>query len=388
MRILHLTVSIANEAGGVARTVQDTSKSLAQEGLTVEILTHRSGTLDLPWKDSPPPGLTLTMTKAACYERFVSAEMKRILPERIKACDILHVHGMWQTLNNRATSIARKLRKPYVCSIHGMLDPWSMSQRRRRKLLYYHLFEKSRLEHAAAIHFTAEDELRKAIEWVPAGVPTPVIPVIMNLAMFMELPERGAGYRYFPQVPANVPWVLFLSRIHAKKGLEYLIEAMVRLPAGLGSAQLVVAGTGEPGYVESLKALAKRLGIEARVHFVGLVQGATKTALYRTADVLAIPTSQENFGLIFPEALACETAVMLTTGVDIHREILAAGAGYLIRQDAADIAEKLTAALGDRPANRQRGEAGRRWVLANLAPATIAKRWRGVYESILAGTLK
>lgn len=388
MRILHLTSSIGTEAGGVALTVLDTCKALALEGITVELLTHNIGTIDLPWKDNPPPSLTLTLAAAPASDRFSSAEMKRLLPERIKACDLLHVHGMWQMLNNRAASIARKLGKPYVCSIHGMLDPWSMSQRRGRKLLYYHLFEKKRLKQAAAMHFTAEGELKKAVQWVPSGVPTLVVPIIFNLALYLELPERDAAYRYFPQLPGNVPWVLFLSRLHEKKGLEYLINAMIQLPASLANAQLIVAGTGEPGYIESLKTLTRQLKIESRVHFVGMVQGAAKAALYRTADVLAVPTSQENFGLIFPEALACETAVMLTVGVDIHREILDSGAGYLIRQNASDIAEKLTEALSDRPANRRRGAAGRRWVLDTLQPTAIAKRWASIYESILARTLQ
>jgi len=383
MRILHITPTISTEAGGVARSVQDTSKALALEGLDVEILTQNLGYIDLAWKDNPPPNLRLTLCPGVPNRRLYSSELKRLLPERIANCDVVHFHGMWLLLNVRAAKIARELGKPYVCSIRGMLDPWSMKQRGTRKRLFYKLWEKKRLAMAGAIHFTAEDELKKAQEWVPAGVRTVVVPNVINLELYMELPGREVGRGLFPQVPADGPWVLFLSRIHEKKGLNFLIEAIKKLPERLAKTQLIIAGSGEDAYVASLKAQAEKLGIAGRVHFVGMVGGAKKAALYRTAEVLAIPTSQENFGLVFPEALACETPVMLTEGVDIHREILAAGGGYLIGQDVAGIVGQLVEALDHPEENHRKGEAGRRWVLENLQPSAIAKQWRRIYGEVL-----
>jgi len=385
MRILHITGSIATEAGGVARSVQDTSKALAEAGLEVEILAHKTGHIDLPWKDQPPERLALTLVEPASSGRLASPDMKRMIRERLEACDVLHLHGMWEMLNNYAAEWARVLRKPYVCSIRGMLDPWSMRQRPHRKKFFYRVFENRRLSLASAIHFTAEDELRKAREWVPAGVRTVVVPNIINLGLFIDLPERQAGRERFPQVPGAGPWVLFLSRIHEKKGLDRLIQAFAQLPAELATAQLIIAGTGDDAYIAALKNLARESGIETRVHFVGMIQGKAKAELYRTCEVLAIPTSQENFGLVFPEALACETPVMLTEGVDIHREILGAGAGYLITQEPAQIAATLIEALTHPAENRQRGAAGRRWVLENLQPAAIARQWCAIYASLAAG---
>jgi glycosyltransferase involved in cell wall biosynthesis len=113
-----------------------------------------------------------------------------------------------------------------------------------------------------------------------------------------------------------------------------------------------------------------------------VVKGEKKVALLRRADMMVIPTSQENFGLVFPEALCCETPVLLTEGVDIHREILEAGGGLLIRRDAADIARQVEALLQDQGDARRRGQAGRAWVYRTLEPSLIARQWIETYERI------
>jgi glycosyltransferase involved in cell wall biosynthesis len=194
------------------------------------------------------------------------------------------------------------------------------------------------------------------------------------------LPEREAAHGFFPGIPDDRPWILFLSRIHEKKGLDILIDAVASLRDN--TAQLVIAGTGDEGYVQAMRDRVQQNGIAERTHFVGVVRGAAKAALYRRAAMLVLPTSQENFGLVFPEALACETPVLLTEGVDIHEELVRAGAGELIRREAGDVAEKMDGLLADPEAARRRGEAGRRWVLETLEPGAIARRWLEVYRSL------
>ena len=117
---------------------------------------------------------------------------------------------------------------------------------------------------------------------------------------------------------------------------------------------------------------------------MGLVQGLQKTTLLHRADLLALPTSQENFGIVFAEALACQTPVLVTEGVDICQELLSSGGALLIRRDPSDIAEKISALLADPAAARAQGQAGRQWVLANLAPKIIAQQWLEAYHTIAA----
>ncbi len=185
---------------------------------------------------------------------------------------------------------------------------------------------------------------------------------------------------FFSTLPAGNPWILFLSRIHEKKGLDLLIDAVALLPDK--QPHLVIAGDGDAAYVAAMKARAQNAGIGSRTHFVGLVRGAAKTALFRRAAMLALPSSQENFGIVFAEALACETTVLVTQGVDIHEELTASGGALLIRREPADIAEKIMALLADPPAARARGEAGRRWVFSALDPKTITGQWIDAYQGL------
>jgi glycosyltransferase involved in cell wall biosynthesis len=337
---------------------------------------------DFPW-DSTPANLHIALFPATSNDHFASRPLLRHIRQILTAKSaILHLHGLWEPLSASAAKMARRQQVPYVCSIHGMLDPWSVSQGALKKRLYFSLIERRRLAHAAALHFTAQGEADKAAPWTPPAPRRIVIPVLMNLAPFEQLPERSAAHAHFPNIPAEAPWILFLSRIHEKKGLDLLIDAVARLPNK--DAQLVIAGAGDSAYVQSLKNRARHADIAGRTHFVGLVQGLQKTALLHRADLLALPTSQENFGIVFAEALACQTPVLVTEGVDICQELLSSGGALLIRRDPEDIAGRIAALLTDPTAARAKGQAGRQWVFAHLAPQIIAQQWLEAYHAIAA----
>jgi glycosyltransferase involved in cell wall biosynthesis len=384
VRIVHVTSSLAASAGGVARAALDSAYALASEGgpgVEVALLSYDRGPFDFPWGARTPENLRVKLVASEGRDNRATAPMGAALREALAGGGaVLHLHGMWEPLLSTAAGIARRAGIPYVCSVHGMLDPWSVSQRRLKKRVYYQLVEKGRLGRAAALHFTAEGELDKALPWVPEGPERLVIPVIMDLGPFRELPEREAAHGFFPGIAAGSPWVLFLSRIHEKKGLDVLIDAVAKLPRK--DVQMVVAGTGADSYVAAMKARARAAGIGERTHFVGLVRGEQKVALLRRAEMLALPTSQENFGIVFPEALACETPVLLTKDVDIYEAVLKAGAGLLITREAGDVAERIGVLLGDAGAARAKGAAGRRWVLETLEPARIARQWLAAYRGL------
>jgi glycosyltransferase involved in cell wall biosynthesis len=377
VRIVHLCSSLSVEAGGVSRAVIDAAMVLTQHGVRIDLVSFKRGTLDFPWGDRLPENLTLTFLAPSA---LASAELKAHLAAALPGADALHLHGMWEPMTAAAAKIARRLKVPYICTIHGMLDPWSVRQRHLKKRLYYEVIERKRLSQASAIHLTAAEEARKSAPWLPPGVPQVIIPYIVDLEPYRELPERERAHALFPTVPPDAPWILFLSRIHEKKGLDLLLESIPLLPEK--RAQLVIAGTGATQYVQQLKDRAAALRISDRVHFVGLVKGPSKTALYRRADMLALPTSQENFGLVFPEALACETPVLITEDVDISKDIIEAGAGLLIIRDPQQIAQQITAMLSDPAAARQRGVAGRKWVFSTLDSGRIAELWKEAYASL------
>lgn len=383
LSIIQLITSLAVTSGGTATAVLAYSAALAAAGARVEIVSFDRGPFSFPWGDHPPANLKLSLFPSHGRDNSVGPELLTHLQSSLRNKPAaLHLHGLWQPLNVKAAAMARREKVPYVSSIHGMLDPWSVRQRAWKKKIYFALAERRRLAGSAVLHFTARQEGVKAGPWIPAGARQLVIPILIDLSPYAVLPERGAAHTHFPGVPADRPWVLFLSRIHEKKGLDLLIDAVARLANK--QAQLVVAGDGEAGYVAAMKERARSAGIMERTHFVGLVKGAAKTALFRRADLLALPTNQENFGIVFPEALACETPVLVTEGVDIHGELIESGGALLIRRDAADIAEKISGLLADPAKAQAHGQAGRRWVFQALNPETITRQWIEAYGGLSA----
>jgi glycosyltransferase involved in cell wall biosynthesis len=171
---------------------------------------------------------------------------------------------------------------------------------------------------------------------------------------------------------------LFLSRLHPKKGVEHLIDAARLLQDRGRPHQVLIAGTGPEDYERVLRDLVRRRGIEGLVSFLGMVVGEDKISLYQASTVFALPTSQENFGFVFYEALAAGCPVITTRGVDTWPELARAGA-TIIDQDARQLADAIDHITRDREQREQLGTRGRGWVLENLDPASLTHRYAEFY---------
>ncbi len=275
------------------------------------------------------------------------------------------------------------MKIPYVLSVHGMLDDWSMSQKWLKKQIYLALVGNRLLRGAARIHCTADAELEQASRRFPAdrGV---VLPLIMDFTAFTNLPGPALSRSKFAGFDGHRPRLLFLSRVHPKKGVELLILAAAELRKRGRPCTVLVAGPGEPPYVEQLTSLAREHGLTDTVHFLGMVRGVEKISVYQAADVFVLPTSQENFGLVLPEALACRTPVVTTRGVDTWKELEQAGASIVDRTPEA-IASAIEHLLDEPPAAAaERKERGRNWVLTRLDPTRVAEEYAALYRSVVA----
>lgn len=298
--------------------------------------------------------------------------------------DLIHLHGVWDPVLVAAARAARLEGKPFICTPHGMLSAWSMGRHRWRKLPYYHLFTKPMLRGAAAIHLITEMEAKLAADHLPRGTPRLIVPIIPSAEFYREPPSMDEALKYFPQVPADGPWVLFLSRIHQGKGLPEVIAAFPEVLDEFPSARLVIAGSGEPAYVQEMHGLAARAGFAESMHFVGLVRGEAKRALYRRASILAVPSSHENFGMVFVESLACGTPVLITPTTGIFEGVMRAGGGIEVKPEGASVAASLCSALRDPARLCAAGASGRKWVLEYLQPARVAEAMIENYKKILS----
>jgi glycosyltransferase involved in cell wall biosynthesis len=263
-----------------------------------------------------------------------------------------------------------------------MLDDWSMAHHPVRKRIHLAIAGRRCLERAAAIHCTADAELQQSRKWFPGGRGE-VVPNLIDLRPYEPAPTPQEALARFPELRGAGFTVLFLSRIHEKKGVEHLIEAVALAGRRVPDLRLVIAGDGQSAYLQHLRRSAESSGVSDRTTWTGTVAGSLKRSLYAAADLLALPTSQENFGFVFFEALASGTAVLTTDLVDTREELLRSGGAAIAPQSPEAFAAEIEAfANGVRDAEAM-GAAGRAWTMRELDTDRVAGRFETLYRSCI-----
>ena len=388
MHVVHYIPRIRSEEGGVVRAAVDLVSALVGRDCRVSVLTHDPTDAPACWTteshlevvrlaEGRSPGPPLRSTDRATALRV------------LEKADALHLHTPWEIGNLQLARAARRLGLPYVLSVHGMLADWPMAQKHLKKRLYLATVGRRLIGQATFVHFTAGEELEQGRKWL-FGAPGLVVPLALDLEPFHSLPGPGLALEAFQGSQRDSHRVLFLSRLHEKKGLERLLEAVAGLRDQGLDCDLIIAGTGRTSYVRGLQAMTTSLRLDDRVRFVGHVVGDLKVSLYQSSDVFVLPTSQENFGLVLPESLACRTPVITTRGVDIWRELEESGSAIIVPARSEELAAAIWALLEDEPRRHEMGERGRRWVFDRLAPEAVVGAYLDLYRrareaSVLVG---
>jgi glycosyltransferase involved in cell wall biosynthesis len=241
------------------------------------------------------------------------------------------VNGLWQYQSFCTWRVLRGTSLPYFVFTHGMLDPWFRHRyplKHLKKMAYWPWAEYRVLRDAAAVLFTSEEErllARQSFSRYEANE------VVVNYGVPQPAGDpqgqRDTFLKQFPQLRGQ-RFLLFLSRIHPKKGCDLLIEAFATLSHLDPALQLVIAGPDEVGLRRPLTELARRLGVERSITWTGMIRDDVKLGAFRAADAFILPSHQENFGIAVAEALACATPVLISNKVNIWREVVADGAGF------------------------------------------------------------
>ncbi|HJQ70390.1 MAG TPA: glycosyltransferase [Blastocatellia bacterium] len=364
LRVLHIIPAVAARYGGPSRAIFEMCRALASHGAEVLIATtdadgHGHLAVDKEIVIDYQGARTIFF-RNGWNERFnYSAPLARWLDDNVKRFDVAHIHAVFSHPCIAAAIACRKSGVPYIVRPLGSLDPWSMKQKRMRKLLMWRAGAGRMLREAAAIHYTTADERRlaEASLALDNGV---VIPLGIETD---NLQGRGVKELFRPRQASlgDRPYLLTLSRVHPKKNIELLIEAFLALAAEpeFDEWRLVIAGDGEAAYIDSLKLMADKSGGRGRVIFSGWLDGDERVAALAGAELLALTSHQENFGLAAAEALACGVPVIVSTGVNLAREIEAAGAGWVVSLDCRSLSSALREALAGEQERKRRGRAGR-----------------------------
>jgi glycosyltransferase involved in cell wall biosynthesis len=280
--------------------------------------------------------------------------------------DIVHINGIWTPKNWGFQKVAEKLGIIVVLTPHGMLEPWIMANNPWKKKIALFLYQKKAIQRAAHIHATAQMEVDN-IKALGFSNPITIIPNGIDLT---EVKKLKSVY--------GTKKMVFLSRIHPKKGIELLLEAWRNMDTKDWS--LEIAGNGESAYIETLIQSAKGL---KNVLFVGPQYGEAKWDFLRSADVMVLPTYSENFGIVVAEALAVGVPVITTKGTPWN-ELNTQNCGWCIELTDLDLKSTLKKAMSTPPEDlKKMGKRGVDLINNKYAIASVGRSVLKMYKSIL-----
>lgn len=310
-------------------------------------------------------------------ERLRATRARRWLADHVGSFDVVHLHGAWDPILTAAARVAVANGIPHLVTPHGMLDPWCLGQGRFKKRLALRTWVGSLLSNARFIHALNSDESTLMAPWIH-GTAVETIPNGVFLEELEPLPDPGSFRSAHPEL-GDDPFILFLSRLHYKKGLDILLQAFEDLSNRLEHARLVIAGPDD-GYESTLRTLIDRSPAKQRVHLVGPVYGTDKLAALVDAACFCLPSRQEGFSMAITEALACGSPVVITDHCHFP-EVAGSGAGRVVPLDAPAVAGALEEVLLDPALCESMGQAGRNMVQQSYTWPAIAERFDAAFAA-------
>ena len=366
MEALHVIAGLDPRDGGPSYSVPSLCASLTRAGCHAQMMAVRSdGCGDRPNLRTFPQFASRAPLLGALR---LSPGLRRAVSDEAARADVVHAHGLWLMPNVYASHAATRARTSLVVSPRGMLATEALEYSRLKKRLFWLLLQRRAYAGAAAWHATSDPE---AAEIRAFGITAPIA-VIPN---GIDLPRVLADHA--EARPRRR--LLFLSRIHPKKGLPVLLDAWSQIAAECPEWDLVIAGADEGGHRAELEARIATEGI-ANVTFTGPLYGDAKTALLKDTDLFVLPTRNENFGIAVAEALAAGIPAVVTTGAP-WAGLESERSGWWIEQGA----EPLLAALRQAtalPAHERRamGLRGRDWMTRDFGWDRIGQQMCAVYK--------
>ena len=266
----------------------------------------------------PPPehaegGINLAMSMLETYLDHAGIPLHRNLSSSgldavDPSTDVVHFHGLWQVDQTWMSFQCRRRGIPYVVSPHGMLEPWAWNHKRWKKRPYYHLFESAHLNGAQAVLATSDLEANNLSSFIDAA---PIVPI--PLALPDDVPPDYEAARRELGWPDDETVLVYLSRVHEKKGMHVLLQALAGLDDVPHRTRLVVVGDGPDDYLDRLHRIAtEHAATLPSVDWIGPVWGEKKWRYLQGADLFCLPTHSENFGLVVLEASQVGTPVLTT----------------------------------------------------------------------------
>jgi glycosyltransferase involved in cell wall biosynthesis len=399
MRILQVICSLATRYGGPQFLCAELSRELVRQGHQVSIYTsdvdgsrHLEVPLDCPVLEQ---GVEVRYfrgwTRPGKY--MFSPGLWRALRQSVADFDVVHISGVYGFSNSAAAYWCRRRGVPYILFPHGSLDPYLRRRNRPRKWFYDKLFLERDYRKASAVLFNSSEEMRLASDWSVFthseernGERQKRFVVYGGIGSeWLEDRDAAAGERFLEKYPElrDRRLVVNLGRINFKKGLDILVRSFAQIARGREDLRLVLAGPDNEGYGNRVRRWLAEEDVLGQTTFTGLLEGEDRFAVMRQAEVFALPSYTENFGLAVVEAMASGVPVVISDQVNLWPEVSKAEAGLVVPCAVDATTRALRELLDDPVRARRMGRNGRRWVVEHLPWEVVGTQMVRVYEEIV-----
>ena len=369
MRHLHFTQSLEPlQGGGLGSSAVALHRQMRAAGLSSVLCSTHGGTPQRPAEG------TLEFRRLKPDFIYYSPAMQRQAPQLVREADVLHGHGFYVGTNFIFGREARRQRKPLVYHVHGIFEPYILQRSQWKKRLVHWLFEDENFREVRLWRALTPKEagqirargISQPIVIAPNGLNPAEFPKPVDLSPPIDTP-------LLKNLSKNALRLLFLGRVHPKKGLDLLLPAWAKLSTLTRDWQLVIAGPDEQNYLVQIRELARSLGLQDQIVFTGPVTGQSKINLLHSADLFVLPSYSEGFSMSILEAMACELPVIATRACNFP-DITGADAGWECDAVMNSLAEALKLALqASESERRKRGLNGRRLIEIHYTWPAIIK---------------
>jgi len=366
MKILSFVSSIDLSSGGPSRSVPMLAKGLAELGVDVTLMTIRSKNMNVH-------ALEGTTARLKVLEpSFTRKEIAQYLKD--EKYHLIQIQSMWDWPYHKVMVEARKLGIPYIVTPRGMLEPWSLSQKKWKKKLAWWLYQRNDVQKSVCVFTTAKMEAEhvtnlgittcKAV--IPNGIETDSYPCKTSVDVVKKQ-------------------VLFLSRVHVKKGIEVLFEVWKQIHPDYEDWQLLVIGNGEAEYIHSLENRVECLGLKESIKILPPVFGNDKIQIYQESALFCLPSYSENFGMAIAEAMSCGTPVITTTNCPWNI-LNDTKTGWCIDLNVDNLERALREALSMNPTELyDMGQKASKLIYENFDYRNVTRKTLKLYEWLLNG---
>ena len=373
IKVVHCIKNLDKSSGGPSRSLPTLCASLQRKNVKIDVVAYNSKEPNIELLQQNEVTVDLVKPQQNIFDKLFCFNYIQQINNDV---NLVHLHNLWTLELHNVAKYCREKKIPYIWSPRGTLEPWSLSQKKYKKKIALFLYQKFDLNRATCIHATAKME---AIHLRALGFTNPIA-VIPNSIEVDNYPLKK-----WNNLPNRKKTLLFLSRIHPKKGLLILFEAWKLLPETIRMHwELVIAGEGNSEYsLNGLKSLIKSKYCNLGIKVVGPQYGVDKIKTYHSADIFILPTYSENFGMVIAEAMCCGVPVITTRGTPweiLEKENI----GWWVEASISSLISTMQKALSlSTEELKQKGIRSRNIIMQEYSSSVISSKYKELYEWVL-----